>query len=152
MRINSPTPNRNVFERNQLYISKCNVRHVTIQVCSGFEQNRRHFKRSPCNPDIHNPDKTSHHKGNLNTVANGAETIDRYPIVFINIRSSPPVFNTIHIVVSQIRNGLYDPKVLSRLTRIVSAYSKISVAFKFIQFTTNTYLKVIIDSRLFNYK
>ena len=62
-----------------------------------------------------------------------------HPIVFTNTRSSPPVFNTIHIVVSQIRNGLYDTKVLSRLTRIVSAYSKISVAFKFKKITTNTH-------------
>ena len=35
--------------------------------------------------------------------------------------------NAIHNDVSHIRNGLYDPMVLSRLTRIVSAYSKISV-------------------------
>src|SRR5574338_804510 len=90
MRINSPTPNINVFERNQLYISKCNVRHVTIQVCSRFKQNRRHFRRSPCNPGIHNPDRTSHHKGNLYTVANGAETIDRSSYRFHKY----PVFTT----------------------------------------------------------
>src|SRR5574338_951272 len=37
--------------------------------------------------------------------------------------------NAIHNDVSHIRNGLYDPMVLSRLTRIVSDYLKISVAF-----------------------
>ena len=41
--------------------------------------------------------------------------------------------------------------VLSRLTRIVSAYSKISVAFKFKQITSITHSKGNIDSRLLNY-
>ena len=122
----------------------------SIQVCSGFEQNRRHFSRSPCNPGIHNPDRISHHLGNLYTRSYPVQRQSiGHPIAFANTRSSTPIFNAIHNDVSHIRNGLYDPMVLSRLTRIVSAYSKISVAFKFKQITTNTYLKVNIDSQIF---
>ena len=64
----------------------------SIQVYSGFEQNRRHFRRSPCNPGIHNPDSISHHKGNLQPVAIGAEIIDRLSYHFHEYL----VFNTGH--------------------------------------------------------
>ena len=125
----------------------------SIQVCSGLEQNRRHFLRSPCNPGIHNPDRISHHLRNLYTRSYPVQRQSiGHPIAFTNTRSSTPVFNAIHNDVSHIRNGLYDPKVLSRLTRMVSAYSKISVAFKFKQLTTNTYLRVILIVGLFNYQ
>ena len=124
----------------------------SIQVCSGLEQNRRHLQRSPCNPDIHNPDRISHHLGSLYTAAtqcrdNRQVILSLSQIPGLQHRSS----NAIHIDVSHIRNGLYDPMVLSRLTRIVSAYSKISVAFTFKQITSTTHSKGNIDSRLLNY-
>ena len=125
----------------------------SIQVCSGLEQNRRHLQRSPCNPDIHNPDRISHHLRNLYTRSYPVQRQSiGHPIAFTNTRSSTPIFNAIHNDVSHIRNGLYDPMVLSRLTRIVSAYSKISVAFTFKQITSITHSKGNIDSRLLNYQ
>ena len=100
----------------------------SIQVCSGLEQNRRHLQRSPCNPDIHNPDRIHHHIWRTQYRSNSVQSQSTgHPIALANIRSSTPIFNAIHNDVSHIRNGLYDPMVLSRLTRIVSAYSKISV-------------------------
>ena len=125
----------------------------SIQVCSGLEQIRRHFLRSPCNTGIHNPDRISHHLRNLYTRSYPVQRQSiGHPIAFANTRSSTPIFNAIHNDVSHIRNGLYDPMVLSRLTRIVSAYSKISVAFTFKQITSNTHSKGNIDSRLLNYQ
>ena len=47
-------------------------------------------KEALANPGIHNPDQISHHKGNLHTVANDAETIDRSSYRFHKY----PVFNT----------------------------------------------------------
>ena len=45
-RINSPPPNRYIFNRNQSHRLKSNVRHtVHLQVRSGSERNRRHFPR-----------------------------------------------------------------------------------------------------------
>jgi len=42
-RINSPPPNRYIFNRNQSHRLKSNVRHtVHLQVRSGSERNRRH--------------------------------------------------------------------------------------------------------------
>jgi len=125
----------------------------SIQVCSGLEQNRRHLQRSPCNPDIHNPDRISHHLWNLYTRSYPVQRQSiGHPIALANTGLQHRSSNAIHNDVSHIRNGLYDPMVLSRLTRIVSAYSKISVAFKFKQITTNTHSKVNIDSRLLNYQ
>ena len=57
--------------------------NVTIQVCSGFEQNRRHFQRSPCNLGIHNPDPIYHHLGDLYTRSYPVQRQSiGYPIVF----------------------------------------------------------------------
>ena len=43
-RINSPPPNRYIFNRDQSHRLKSNVRHtVHLQVCSGSERNRRHL-------------------------------------------------------------------------------------------------------------
>ena len=43
-RINSPPPNRYIFNRNQSRRIKSNVRHIVhLQVCSGSERNRRHL-------------------------------------------------------------------------------------------------------------
>ena len=125
----------------------------SIQVCSGLEQNRRHLQRSPCNPDIHNPDRIHHHIWRTQYRSNSVQSQSIvHPITLANTGLQHRSSNAIHNDVSHIRNGLYDPMVLSRLTRIVSAYSKISVAFKFKQITTNTYSKVNIDSRLLNYQ
>ena len=100
----------------------------SIQVCSGLEQNRRHLQRSPCNPDIHNPDRIHHHIWRTLYRSYSVQSQSTgHPIALANTGSSTPIFNAIHNDVSHIRNGLYDPMVLSRLTRIVSAYSKISV-------------------------
>jgi len=45
-RINSPPPNRYIFNRDQSHGLKSNVRHtVHLQVRSGSERNRRHFPR-----------------------------------------------------------------------------------------------------------
>ena len=125
----------------------------SIQVCSGLEQNRRHLQRSPCNPDIHNPDRIHHHIWRTLYRSNSVQSQSTgHPIALANTGSSTPIFNAIHNDVSHIRNGLYDPMVLSRLTRIVSAYSKISVAFTFKQITSITHSKGNIDSRLLNYQ
>ena len=75
-----------------------------------------------------------------------------HPIALANTGPQHRSSNAIHNDVSHIRNGLYDPMVLSRLTRIVSAYSKISVAFTFKQITSITHSKGNIDSRLLNYQ
>ena len=125
----------------------------SIQVCSGLEQNRRHFLRSPCNPDIHNPDRIHHHiwRTQYRSYSVQSQSIV-HPIALANTGLQHRSSNAIHNDVSHIRNGLYDPMVLSRLTRIVSAYSKISVAFTFKQITSNTHSKGNIDSRLLNYQ
>ena len=144
----------------------------SIQVCSGLEQNRRHLQRSPCNPDIHNPDRIHHHiwRTQYRSYSVQSQSIV-HPIAFANTglqhRSSNAIHNDVshiwdglgpwgrithHNDVSHIWDGLYDPMVLSRLTRIVSAYSKISVAFKFKQITSITHSKGNIDSRLLNYQ
>ena len=45
-RINSPPPNRYIFNRNQSHRLKSNVRHtIHLQVRSGSERNWRHFPR-----------------------------------------------------------------------------------------------------------
>ena len=100
----------------------------SIQVCSGLEQNRRHLQRSPCNPDIHNPDRIHHHiwRTQYRSYSVQSQSIV-HPITLANTGLQHRSSNAIHNDVSHIRNGLYDPMVLSRLTRIVSAYSKISV-------------------------
>ena len=125
----------------------------SIQVCSGLEQNRRHLQRSPCNPDIHNPDRIHHHiwRTQYRSYSVQSQSIV-HPITLANTGLQHRSSNAIHNDVSHIRNGLYDPMVLSRLTRIVSAYSKISVAFKFKQITSITHSKGNIDSRLLNYQ
>ena len=64
----------------------------SIQVCSGLEQNRRHFLRSPCNPGIHNPDRISHHLRNLYTRSYPVQRQSiGHPIAFANTRSSTPI-------------------------------------------------------------
>ena len=64
---------------------------LSIQVCSGIEQNRRHLQRSPCNPDIHlsRPDFPSH----MESLYRGpvdAKTFDELSFRF----QKDPVFNT----------------------------------------------------------
>merc|ERR1712046_219332 len=66
-RINSPPPTE-IYLKEISFISQFVMSDIqSIQVCSGIEQNRRHLQRSPCNPDIHNPDRISHHLWNLYT-------------------------------------------------------------------------------------
>ena len=116
----------------------------SIQVCSGLEQNRRHLQRSPCNPDNlqSRPDFPSHMESLYRSYSVQRQSTS-CPFAFKNIRSSTPVINAIHYVVSLF--GMGNPN--NERNNL-----KISVAFKFKQITTNTHSKVNIDSRLLNYQ
>ena len=98
----------------------------SIQVCSGLEQNRRHFLRSPCNSGYSQSrsDFPSQMEISIPGISqcrdNRQETLSFSKISGLHHRFS----NVIHIRRITIRNGLYDPKVLSRLTRIVSEIFK----------------------------
>ena len=95
----------------------------SIQVCSGLEQNRRHLQRSPCNPDIHNPDRIFHHIWRTQYRSNSVQSQSTgHPIALANTLSSAPVINAIHYVVSLF--GMGNPN--NERNNL-----KASVAFKF---------------------
>ena len=95
----------------------------SIQVCPRLEQNRRHFQRSPCNPDIHNPDRIPHHIWRTLYRSNSVQSQSTgHPIALANTGSSTPIFNAIHYVVSLF--GMGNPN--NERNNL-----KISVAFKF---------------------
>ena len=130
-RINSPPPTE-IYLKEIGFISQIVMSDIqSIQVCSGLEQNRRHFLRSPCNTGIHNPDRISHHLGDLNTRSYPVQRQSiGHPIALTNIGSSTPIFNAIHYVVSLF--GMGNPN--NERNNL-----KISVAFKFKKITSNTH-------------
>ena len=116
----------------------------SIQVCSGFEQNRRYFQRSLCNLGVPNPDWIPHHIWRTLYQSNSVQSQSTgHPIALANTGSSTPIFNAIHYVVSLF--GMGNPN--NERNNL-----KISVAFKFKQITSNTHSKGNIDSRLLNYQ
>ena len=65
----------------------------SIQVCSGLEQNRRHLQRSPCNPDIHDPDRIHHHIWRTQYRSYSVKSQSTgHPIALANTGSSTPIF------------------------------------------------------------
>ena len=125
----------------------------SIQVCSGLEQNRRHLQRSPCNPDIHNPDRISHHLWNLYTRTYPVQRQSiGHPIVFANTRSSTPIFKC-----NSQRRITYSEWVIRPhgpfpVNPNSERLFKNKCAFKFKQITSITHSKGNIDSRLLNYQ
>ena len=122
-RINSPPPTE-IYLKEIGFISQIVMSDIqSIQVCSGLEQNRRHLQRSPCNPDIHNPDRIHHHiwRTQYRSYSVQSQSIG-HPIALTNIRSSTPIINAIHYVVSLF--GMGNPN--NEHNNL-----KISVAFKF---------------------
>ena len=101
MRINSPPPTE-MYLKEICFISQFVTSDIqSIQVCSGLEQNRRHLQRSPCNPDIHNPDRIPHHIWRTLYRSNSVQSQSTgHPIALANTGSSTPIFNAIHYVVS----------------------------------------------------
>ena len=130
-RINSPPPTE-IYLKEIGFISQLVMSDIqSIQVCSGLEQNRRHLQRSPCNPDIHNPDRIHHHIWRTLYRSNSVQSQSTgHPIALANTGSSTPIFNAIHYVVSLF--GMGNPN--NERNNL-----KISVAFKSKQITTNTF-------------
>ena len=92
-RINSPPPTE-IYLKEIGFISQLVMSGIqSIQVCSGLEQNRRHLQRSPCNPDIHNPDRIPHHIWRTLYRSNSVQSQSTgHPIALANIGSSTPIF------------------------------------------------------------
>ena len=109
-RINSPPPTE-IYLKEIGFISQLVMSGIlSIQVCSGIEQNRRHLQRSPCNPDIHNPDRIHHHIWRTQYRSYSVQSQSTgHPIAFANTGSSTPIFNAIITTYHIFRMGYTTP-------------------------------------------